>query len=399
MDENQDDLKKLISKGIKVANFVQFEADCEELLGIEINSIIEYFSHKYATTKDKFIITFADFIDITQRWAESFLLKEKDQDEEKIEPNHIDQDKADMQSRSKDNLIMKFDIHRDKIKEIFQNYSETVKLKPNDTSSIDVNNKESKEKQKIEDKQDSKLKTKNDFINQEISVHESQGPQVKLKNIGKIFDDIAYLTGISVMSYKEYLNGSNLKKSSSGAVEEVIHHFWKQLHEGELEDLRKTKQKSTIYKPAQQLDDQTLDKAKKPAAAKKGQKTDNVANGDQGVHADSKSITSVQKPSTEHAKLKAKKMKKVKKMVKKQVPKKDGPEGEMETVEVETEVEVTDDEVDKLPIDTQKSIIFEDEKFKQEKGEVTMPYEKFQPFLKDFIDNHQEFVLLDNNGE
>ena len=115
MDENQTELKKLIGKGIKVNKFLEFEAKCEELLGIEINSIIDYFSHKYATTKDKFIITFEDFIDITQKWADSYFLKEDEHIMPQANSDPLKEEKLEMQVKSRDNLVLKFDRHQEKI--------------------------------------------------------------------------------------------------------------------------------------------------------------------------------------------------------------------------------------------------------------------------------------------
>ena len=126
MDENQEKLKNVIGTGIKISKFVQFEARCEELLGVEINPIIEFFSHNYATTKDKFVLTFEDFIDITQKWADSYLLSKSDNEEAEVEYDHLEDEKLEMQARSKDNLVLKFDRHADKIREIFEKYAEAV---------------------------------------------------------------------------------------------------------------------------------------------------------------------------------------------------------------------------------------------------------------------------------
>jgi hypothetical protein len=259
MDENQDKLKKLIDKGIKISNFIQFEADCEEILGVEINPIIDYFSYKYATTKDKFVLTFNDFIDLTQKWADSFVLNQHEEKETKLEEDHLEEEKLEMQVRSRDNLVLKFDRHKDKIREIFQNYAEkSAKIKPLDTSALDVANKEEKKAQ------ESIMRTKNDFMKEKISPQEIKGLQVKLKFVDKIFDDIAYLAGISIMSYVENLEGVNTKKSSQLAKEEVVHYFWKRVHDSELEDLRKTKK--SIYKSTP--NDKKVDPEKKKQSEK-----------------------------------------------------------------------------------------------------------------------------------
>ena len=46
-----------------------------------------------------------------------------------------------------------------------------------------------------------------------------------------------------------------------------------------------------------------------------------------------------------------------------------------------------------------KSIVFEDEKFKQDQGETLISSHLFQHYLEDFISETPDFVLLDNNGE
>ena len=43
MEENKEKLKTLIGKGIKISKFVNFEAEWEKLLGVEINPIIDFF--------------------------------------------------------------------------------------------------------------------------------------------------------------------------------------------------------------------------------------------------------------------------------------------------------------------------------------------------------------------
>lgn len=46
-----------------------------------------------------------------------------------------------------------------------------------------------------------------------------------------------------------------------------------------------------------------------------------------------------------------------------------------------------------------KSIVFEDEKYTQEKGETLLSHNVFQYYLEDFINEKPNFVLLDTNGE
>ena len=128
---------------------------------------------------------------ITQKWADSDSKKIIDPDnEEEVEYDHLEDEKIEMQARSKDNLVLKFDKHSEKIQEIFEKHSEPIEHKPKIKSSADD---ETNDRQNIEE-----------------TVYV---PHAKLKNIGKIFDDIAYLTGISILSYMEYVEGASNKKN------------------------------------------------------------------------------------------------------------------------------------------------------------------------------------------
>jgi hypothetical protein len=244
MDENQVKLKELIGKGIKIKKFVEFEAKVEETMGVEIDPIIEFFGSKYATTKDKFVLKFDDFIDLTQKWADSFMLKQEDEHEKKVEADPLLSEKLDMQTKSRDTLMTKLDIHGEKIREIFENFAE--------------NNDESGSS-----KQESVL-------------------EIKLKNIPKILDDIAYLTGAVLMTYGEFLINPKQKRSSIKAKEELVHYLWKRIHQEEVNELRRTRKNTSIYKKGmtdnskilkekdQQEDDKkSIEKQKKKKVVKK----------------------------------------------------------------------------------------------------------------------------------
>lgn len=60
----------------------------------------------------------------------------------------------------------------------------------------------------------------------------------------------------------EYVEGSNIKKTSETAKQEIVHYFWKKLHDQELEQMRRNKETKSIYKPMSQ------EKQKKPVEAK-----------------------------------------------------------------------------------------------------------------------------------
>lgn len=224
MDENQKKLKELIGKGIKISKFVSFEAECERLLGVEINPIIDYFVHNYPTTRDKFLLTFEDFIDITQKWANSGLAKADLENEEEVEYDHLEEEKLEMQVKSKDNLVLKFDKHAEKIREIFEKYSEPAE-KEIKSKSLRRESRDSK-RLSAEEKKEMDSFREHESEN-ELKSYRNLVPHAKLKNLGKIFDDMAYLTSISMMTYMEYLEGMNTKKFSNKAKEEIAHFIWK----------------------------------------------------------------------------------------------------------------------------------------------------------------------------
>ena len=229
MEENQERLRAIISKGIKISKLVNFEVEWEHMLGIEINPIIDFFVNNYPTTKDKFLLTFDDFILITQKWAD-FDIKQNDPDnEEEVEYDNLEEEKLEIQARSKDNLVLKFDKHSEKIQEIFEKYAESTSISNADNKIhyVDEENKA------------------NTNLTESVPIL-----QAKLKNVGKIFDDMAYITGTVILSYMEYLEGASQKKTSSKSKEEIIHYFWKRIHQQELEHLRKTKKNTSIYKSA-----------------------------------------------------------------------------------------------------------------------------------------------------
>ena len=93
---------------------------------------------------------------------------------------------------------------------------------------------------------------------------------------------------------------------------------------------------------------------------------------------------------------------KVMKKVKQKVIKVDAHGNEKESeeeVDVEVEENESDQDLDQNEFYKEKSIVFEDEKFNQEKGEALLSFNQFQPFLEDFIHENIEYVLLDTNNE
>jgi hypothetical protein len=265
MDENQVKLKELIGKGIKIKKFVEFEAKVEETMGVEIDPIIEFFGSKYATTKDKYVLKFDDFIDLTQKWADSFMLNQEEEHEKKVEVDPLLSRKLDRQTKSRDTLMTKLDVHGEKIREIFENFAE--------------NNDESGSS-----KQESVL-------------------EIKLKNIPKILDDIAYLTGAVMMTYGEFLINPKQKRSSIKAKEELVHYLWKRIHQEEVNELRRTRKNTSIYK--------------------------------QGMTDNSKNLKQKDQQKDDKKSIEKQKKKKVVKKIRVKVPKKEGEGEESEEIEIE----------------------------------------------------------------
>ena len=438
MDENQTKLKILIGKGIKISNFVNFEADWEQLLGVEINPIIDFFVHNYPTTKDKFLLTFDDFIQITQRWADTDLFNSLNKNEEQVQYDDLEDEKLETQAKSKDIFVLKFDKHSEKIKEIFDKYSEPAE-------------KSRKSKELLLDsQQSSRLQNKNSLKSEDEEYEEPEPiSHVKLRHIGKILDDVAYLTGSSIMSYMEYIEGANQKKSSSKAKDEITHYFWKKIHEQELDLLRKNKNKYSIFKPASAIKNSNSDLEKKEKSKKdskdqefdskhpkpksgeeslenterkevKNKNETNNKNDDKSHKEDPNNkqkqsgkqcfdlqitVTLVDtenkdKPKNKKKKEEKKSKKKVIRKIKEKVIRVDSRGREYESEEeVEQEFYETDSEEDQTERNKNKSIAFEDEKFNQEKGNALISYNWFQPYLEDFIHESYDFVFLDSNGE
>lgn len=100
---------------------------------------------------------------------------------------------------------------------------------------------------------------------------------------------MAYLTGISLMSYTEYSQGLNPKKSSKKGKEEAIHYMWKSLHDQEVAEMRKFKKNNSIYKPAS-ANGKTASKQAQENTLKPNEKQD------QGQESENHDNSAVQKP-------------------------------------------------------------------------------------------------------
>ena len=437
IDENQQELSKIIGKHLKIKEFNDFGQKCEELCGVDVNPILEYFINKHSTSRDKFALTFQEFIDVAQKWADNSMKnKLNDNQEDEVELENLDDEKEQLQIQSRDNIVLKFDRHHEKLYEIFQNYAEQVpKPKPKTPKDSLITSKNN-------DK-DPKLSTKNSnqkfnekaavsskplaSLNKDDDEDAKDDPQVKLKKLDKIFDDIAYLTSTCLVSFSEFSEGSIIKKSSPEAKEQIMHYIWKRLHDDELLELRKTRKTTSIFKQSatanyfksdkgskkQQLTTQKTDKSNNKSIKEESNSINNEekqkitestgdlkAQNDQFQQKNDDKNKNLPKPSQQR------RTRKVKKTVKKKVPKqnaednKQGAEQEFEEIEVETEVEETDPE-DEIDADfyKDKSIVFEDEKFQEERGETLLPFSLFQPYLEDFISEHNEYVVVDSNDE
>lgn len=203
IDDNQDEIRDLIGKSLKIKKFNDFEQKCEELCGVEINPILDYFVQKYKTSRDKFALSFEEFIDITQKWADDSLKQTyHDNTEDEVELDNFDDEREQVQIQSRDNIVLKFDKHAEKLYEIFENYAEPItKIKPKTPKEALVAKStpqtiDQKSMSTVKPKMTAKAAESKPLTNFETNEEEDRDyPQVKLKKLDRIMDDIAYLTG------------------------------------------------------------------------------------------------------------------------------------------------------------------------------------------------------------
>ena len=165
--------------------------------------------------------------------------------------------------QSRDNLVLKFERHAEKLREIFENYAEpaVLKTKPKTPRDIAKMNTSVQSKGSIGTKIGSKTTEKNFrkkanksskplVMIEDVPEEENgkSGPKVKLKKLDKIMDDISYLTGTCITTFPEFSEGTIVKKSTTVAKTELAHYIWKRLHDDDLLEQRKTKHNKSIFK-------------------------------------------------------------------------------------------------------------------------------------------------------
>ena len=138
--ENKIELQKLMKKGLLVQDIHSFEKSAESIMGAEINRLIDFIINHYQISKDKFKIKFNELQRLMQSWLEyesrtqedenrSETLKENTQNTEYSQPTD-DGFKLNHQKQKMKKLIeLKIAKHNEKIKEIFENYSEDTEAK------------------------------------------------------------------------------------------------------------------------------------------------------------------------------------------------------------------------------------------------------------------------------
>lgn len=425
-----------------------FEKSAEILLGAEIDPLREYILKNYKIDKDMYKIKFNEFQKLIQTWAE-FESKRKDVEFDEYSNGDLhsptpsirsvvkrlgesdlgseDEAEHNIKDRYKRIIELKIQKHYEKIREIFENYSDEFqqrlaeqnkpkeilntpskksqrsksaksKKSKNNKSGIGSENDDKSSKKSEKSKTDNKSeksserpsksskKTENDII---IPVApKSMGYQktnVKLSKVSQVLRDISYLTGLGIMSSIEADSENKPKKSTETGIDEFIHFAWLKKHAHTIEQNRdKTKQKS-ILKPISKLsknngikDDKESKKSKDDASEKSDKKSEK-----------SETPKKAKKPKKE---AKPKKAKKAPKGDEKEIKLEESEDEESESGEgSESEGESgsesdKSDKKDKKEEQRKTTILFQDEKYAKEVENIDMAYEDFQDYMMAFVD-------------
>ncbi|CAI2367979.1 unnamed protein product [Moneuplotes crassus] len=407
--ENKDELYQTYNSGILTKDIHVFEKQVETILGAEICILRDYILQKHRPNMDMYKIKFNEFQKLIQEWANSESLA-KDLNDELLDlapsqlehPNSEDEAIAEEQEEeTKENfkklIELKIEKHHEKIKEIFENYMDTPPQKEKieekkdsqcDSDKKSDNDNESKtnsddgkssksvsdksESNKSDSKESNPNKTGPNF-NQMAFPNASPGMGfkktiVKLNKMGKILNDIAYLTGLGIMTAEESRSKNKPKRSSAKAIDEFTHFIWLEKHNKEIRQKQRERMKKTILKnpinnsvdnAAKNNSDSESEEESK--ASKKGESSDAVKKGPKNAKESPK--------------------KKEVKKGNKNVNKSDSGDSSSE-----------DDKQDDVESakgsfrDSPKAILFQDEKYKKELEESETAYEDFQADLLAFVD-------------
>lgn len=287
----------MIGKGIFTKDIYLFEKSVEPVLGAQIDPLRDYILRSYRLDKDKYKIKFNEFQKLIQSWVEfesnkkqieeenatyreSLLYPERSSIVSSPDYHHSENEADDdFQYESKEKfkkiIHLKIERHFEKIKEIFQNYSdehqtklaqERLNLKPKIISEKPVSKKSQKSDKSAKSKKDEESersskkseeegegekddqkseKSASQLSNAIILPQETKKLEtettVKLSKMDKVLNDIAYLTGLGIVTLKESKADDPPKRSSVKGIDEFIHFIWHKKHNNALEEKRLTR--------------------------------------------------------------------------------------------------------------------------------------------------------------
>ena len=314
--ENKAELHTLIGKGILTKDIYTFEKSAEPIIGAEIDILRDFILRNYKQDKDKFRIKFNEFQNIIQEWA-NFESKAKEDNIEsdselindmtpsisvgkRLEGSEEGSDQDEFENEAKENFIkiveLKIEKHYEKIKEIFENHSEEfqqklkeeeekkeekVDLKSKQAESVrSINNKsdksesgnESEGEGKDDEKSSKNEENKGGSEKGELSEKKEdenaivipspssntgiQKTNIKLNKMKEVLNDIAYLTGLGILTTAEASVDSKPKRSSAKGIDEFTHFVWKRLHILELKEKQRLNEKKSILKHTTKEDEE-----------------------------------------------------------------------------------------------------------------------------------------------
>lgn len=294
-------MHKLIGKGLYTKDIYLFEKQAEAILGAEIDPLRDYILERYRRDKDMYKLKFNEFQKVIQEWVEfegtRAHFQENEVPEDYDSPTPIDDvEEYRKINRARDKLKqiirMKVEKHADKIRDIFQIHSDEYQEKLKEQQMLEqqklkeqhrlkeeqksaqakskakasVKSKKSEKSKKAESEKSEKSeksdanesdKDKSDAESDDIereSIKASekdnatvmpsspspffQRVNVKLSKMDRVLNDIAYLTGLGLMTADEHTNKVETKKSSRKGINEFIHFVWWFKHRDQCDNIK-----------------------------------------------------------------------------------------------------------------------------------------------------------------
>ena len=459
-----------MKKGLYLKDIHSFEKSAESILGAEIDRLIDFVINHYQVSKDKFKIKFNEFQRLVQSWLEYESQTQEDDNKseafnENTQKTEYSQDTDDdfkrnyQKEKMKKLIELKVAKHHEKLKEIFENYSEDTEAKEaleklgltdeqlkgiilflwyficdvidskaqDDTKSEKSNGEKSNNNESQSDKSDDKSektdedkskdsKSKNDQEKSEdpdaiVMPQNTIAPvetKVRLNKLNKVLSDLAYLTGIGILSESEHKQSQNPKRSSEKAIDAFMYFVFEKYMKDMSEKLRKHGKSSLKSKSKKK---KAEDQSK---SDNDGSKADEKSDDKESKSKDKKNEVAKKQ---DNKKSKSKKDKKQKDNANQGKNKKDEKEVRIMDSESESgsddEGEDSEGEGDSSDEETKKddefyqndqeqrprTILFEDEKYQKEQENLTLAYEDIQEYLQLFIESsYGQEVIPENDG-